>query len=213
MFKSFFKSCAFAVALIFSLNQAQASVDMTDPYKMVIEVANKTFNKLKNNQDKLNDISFRKSLIREELMPYVDYKYAAYKVIGTSLKNTTKEQRDAFAEAFSEYIVSTYADALGKYTDQELVAPAYKAVGADEKLVNVKFIIRKEGAPDLAVIFSLRKNSKTGQWRAFDMVAENISMLSAKQSELAPLIRDKGIAEVTKMLSSRNVKASSEPLK
>ena len=210
MFKSFLKSCAFFIALIFSLNQAHASIDMTDPYKMVIEVANKTFNTLKDNKDKLDDVNYRKDLIRQELMPYIDYKYGAYKVIGTSLKNTSKDDRDAFSEAFYEYIVATFADAFGKYTDQELVAPAYKAVGADEKLVNAKFIIRKEGAPDLFIIFSLRKNSKTGQWRAFDMVAENISMLSAKQSELAPLIRDKGLSEVTKMLSSRNAKARVE---
>ena len=59
----------------------------------------------------------------------------------------------------------------------------------------------------------MRKNNKTGEWRAFDMVAENISMLTAKQSELAPLIRDKGLKEVTAMLEKNNASAGTVPLK
>ena len=44
------------------------------------------------------------------------------------------------------------------------------------------------------------------------MVAENISMLSAKQSELSPLIRQKGIDAVTKMIADHNASGSAEPL-
>jgi phospholipid transport system substrate-binding protein len=38
------------------------------------------------------------------------------------------------------------------------------------------------------------------------MVAEGISLLSAKQSELSGLIRDKGIDEVSKMLENHEIK-------
>ena len=57
------------------------------------------------------------------------------------------------------------------------------------------------GQSDLEVIFKLRKNKKTGQWKIYDMVAEGISLLSAKQSELSGLIRDKGIDAVSKQLN------------
>ena len=200
-----------ALALVFAASAH--AVDMKNPYKVVTEVATSTFDKLKENKDKLSDIEFRKTLIREELLPYIDYKYAAYKVIGNQLKQTAPEDREAFADAFAEYIVASFADALGKYSDQELVVPEYKSVGTDEKLVNVKFLIREKGKQDLVVVFSMRKNNKTGEWRAFDMVAENISMLTAKQSELAPLIRDKGLKEVTAMLEKNNASAGTVPLK
>ena len=87
-----------ALALVFAASAH--AVDMKDPYKVVTEVATSTFDKLKENKDKLSDIEFRKTLIREELLPYIDYKYAAYKVIGNQLKQTAPEDREAFADAF-----------------------------------------------------------------------------------------------------------------
>lgn len=212
--KKFFKTLLSAAAVgftLFSFN-ASAAVDMTDPYKMVDALAQKTFSDLKANKDKLNDVAFRKQLIREDLMPYVDTAYAAYSVMGQYAKNATKEERSAFTEAFGEYIVATYADALGKYNNQELVSPAYEQVGAKETMVSTKFLIREPQKQDLEVVFKLRKNSKTGEWKAFDMVAEGISMLSAKQSELTPLIRTKGVAGVTSLLKEHNESLNTAPI-
>ena len=104
--------------------------------------------------------------------------------------------------------MASYADVLGKYDNQELVLPKYESVPADATMVNIKFFIREQGKQDLELIFKLRKNGKTGEWRAFDMVAENISMLQAKQSELAPLIRKDGIDAVTQLLNEHNAKGT-----
>ncbi len=203
--------CAGFLALS-SLGAAKASdVDMTDPYKMLTTVAAEAFDALKANKDRIKtDVAFRKELIRQKLLPYVDTAYASYQVIGGELKNTSKEQRAAFVDAFAEYIVASYAEALGKYDDQELVMPAYEQVGSDERMVNIKFLIRKAGQADLQLVFKVRKNRTTGEWKAYDMVAENISMLSAKQSELTPLIRQKGIDAVTQLLIEHNAKVSAD---
>lgn len=192
---------------------ASAAVDMTDPYKMVIEVANTTFNTIKNNQDKMKDVAFRKELIRTDLLPYVDTRYAAYKVMGTNLKNIEAADRDAFTNAFAEYIVTAYADVLALYNDQDLVAPAYQKVSSDATQVNAKFIIRAQGKADLELIFKLRKNSKTGEWKAFDMVAEGISLLTSKENELSPLIRERGIKKVTELIEQNNAAGKAEVIK
>lgn len=203
MFKKFIAAAALCLCTVFPAMSAE--VDMQDPYKMLITVADETFGEIKQNADKVkSDPAYRRELIRTHLMPYVDITYAAYKVIGNNLKSTTKEERAAFTDAFADYVVAAYADALGKYDQQELVAPAYRQVPADETMVNIKFLIREPGKQDLELLFKLRKNTKTGEWRAYDMVAENISMLSAKQSELSPMIREKGIAAVTDILVKHN---------
>lgn len=203
MFKKFIAAAALCLCTVFPAMSAE--VDMQDPYKMLITVADETFGEIKQNADKVkSDPAYRRELIRTHLMPYVDITYAAYKVIGNNLKSTTKEERAAFTDAFADYVVAAYADALGKYDQQELVDPAYQQVPADETMVNIKFLIREPGKQDLELLFKLRKNTKTGEWRAYDMVAENISMLSAKQSELSPMIREKGIAAVTDILVKHN---------
>jgi phospholipid transport system substrate-binding protein len=42
----------------------------------------------------------------------------------------------------------------------------------------------------------MRANKKTGQWKAFDIVIEGISLLSTKQAELNRKITQQGINHV-----------------
>jgi phospholipid transport system substrate-binding protein len=143
-------------------------------------------------------------------MPYVDNKFAAYKVIGSNIKETTPAQRDRFTLAFTDYIIATYADALAKYDQQKVKVESPRALG-DDKVVSVNVAVLDPGKPDINVIFKLRQNNKTGEWKAFDMVAEGISLLSSKQSELGGMIRDKGIDAVSQMLEEHNKKPAQLP--
>ena len=118
---------------------------------------------------------------------------------------TTEAQRDRFTKAFTNYIVLTYATALKKYTNQTLEFPQ-DVVDKNDKVASVRVVMKTEASPDIELIFKLRKNTKTGFWKVYDMVAEGISLLSAKQSELSGLIRDKGIDEVSKMLENHEIK-------
>lgn len=63
---------------------ANDEVNTSDPYEMIKQVANMTFDRFKSDKELINaDLSHLKVIVREELMPYVDYKYAAYKVMGS----------------------------------------------------------------------------------------------------------------------------------
>ena len=117
-------------------------------------------------------------IIREELLPYVDNRFAAYKVLGNQIKQTTPAQRDAFVDVFTEYMVSSYADALAHFDKQTVKVQPGKAAESNITAVNVS--VKEAGKPDIFLEFKLRKNNKTGEWKAFDMVAEGISLLSAK---------------------------------
>lgn len=176
------------------------AVDDTNPYALANEVAQQTFDELRNNKDKVADRAFLNSLIDKNLMPYVDNRYAAYKVIGKSLKDTTEQERADFTEAFTEYLRNTFADTLGKYTDQELVKGPVSDVPADAKIVTVKFTVKQKGKADIAVVLKLRKNEKTGKWKAFDLIAENVSILDAKVAEINPIITKDGIGKAIAVL-------------
>jgi phospholipid transport system substrate-binding protein len=53
----------------------------------------------------------------------------------------------------------------------------------------------------------VRKHKKTGDWKAYDMVAEGVSLLDSKQAELSSLIRQKGLAYVTEILKEKSAKS------
>ncbi len=203
MFKKWFSSFTLLLTLCFS---GIAAAYPADPYSLVNEAASKTFARLQKDQPQIKqDPTYLRQIIRDELMPYVDNKFASYKVIGSNIKNTTPEQRERFVLAFTDYIVATYADALAKYDNQTIKVEQAKPIG-DEKIVSVNVTVQSPGKPDVSVVFKLRQNNKTGEWKAFDMVAENVSLLASKQSELGGMIRDKGIDAVSSMLEEHNKK-------
>ncbi len=101
-------------------------------------------------------------------------------------------------------MVSSYADALAHFDKQTVKVEPGKAPNGNITAVNVS--VKETGKPDIFLEFKLRKNNKTGEWKAFDMVAEGISLLSAKQSELGGLIRQDGIDAVIAQLREHNAK-------
>ncbi|EGM68766.1 MlaC/ttg2D family ABC transporter substrate-binding protein [Shewanella sp. HN-41] len=204
MFKSLSRFLLPLVMVFTAMNvmAADVTINTMDPYAMVKAAANKTFDRF--HQDKAlidADADHLKVIVREELMPYVDYKYASYKVLGQYLKDSTEEQRNQFVTAFEGYLISTYAQAFTEYTNQKVEF----SPGADfrnEKIVDVNVQIIEAGRPPIKLLFKVRR-LKDDSWKAFDLVAEGVSLLSSKQSEISNLIRQQGIDPVIKMLEER----------
>ena len=192
------------IVLMFS-STAQANFDMSNPYQLANDVAVNTVKEIKANKDKISDNAVAEKIIQDNLFPYIDIKYAAYKVMGTSLKTLSKEDREKFTNAFEKYMKQSFVSVLSKYTNQEIVPSEVKNVPESESLVSVKMIIRESGKKDLELVLKMRKNSKTGEWKAFDLIGENISMLDAKISEISPIIKNQGVdAAIAKLNSTDN---------
>jgi phospholipid transport system substrate-binding protein len=181
---------------------ANDKVNVQNPYEMIKQVSNMTFDRFKSDKALIDaDLSHLKVIVREELMPYVDYKYAAYKVMGQYLSGTTVDQRNRFVEAFEGHLVATYAQALTEYTNQK-VAFDPPSDFSDEKIVEVNVQIIEQGRPPIKIQFKARR-LKDNTWKAFDLVAEGVSLLASKQSEISNLIRQQGIEAVITMLNDK----------
>lgn len=189
-------------------------VDLSDPYKMVRQVADNTFKRVEKDQQLIKkDKEHLKVIVEEELLPYIDYKYASYRVLASYIqkvrtledpaeKEQAKEHIVEFMEAFKNYLVTTYAGVFTQYEDQKVEFEPGRDVG-DEKLVLVKTTIKDPGKPDIDIGFKVRKDNNN-QWRAYDMVAEGISLLDAKQSELNGILRQEGIENVIELLNNKS---------
>ena len=185
---------------------AAQEVDQSNPYLMVQGAADQTFKRFAREQQAIQENpNLLKNIVREELMPYVNYKYSAFKVIGKHLRKTTDAERRAFVPVFREYLVSSYAQVFTLY-DNQAVEFAPERSFAGKKIVAVNTRIIMVGRDNIDVAFKVRLNKKTKQWQAFDMVAEGISLLDSKQAELGSIIRQKGLPYVTELLKSKSTR-------
>ena len=194
-FKKWFSIVAFAVTALFVTQTVRAE---TSPYVLMQQASDKLFADIKNNQAKIKkDPNYLRTIVRNDLLPYVQVNYAGSLVLGSHFKSTTPEQREKFFKAFSDFIEQAYAQVLTAYTDQNIQIEPAKEVG-DKNLVSIRVnIVQNGGQAPIKLDFKWRKNSKTGEWQAYDMVAEGVSMVVTKQNEWSGILRQQGIDALT----------------
>lgn len=189
-----------ALLVIAPLTQA---ADQTNPYHLMNDAASKTFTRLKNEQGKIHqDPNYLRTVVREELLPYVQVKYAGALVLGRYYREATPAQRDAYFKAFQAYLEQAYGQALTLYSNQTYQIAPEKPLG-DATIVAIRVtIIDQGGRPPVRLDFQWRKNSVSGNWQAYDMIAEGVSMITTKQNEWASTLRTKGIDGLTQQLQA-----------
>jgi len=179
------------------------AADQTNPYSLMKEAADNTFTRLKNEQPQIrSNPDYLRTIVDKELIPFVQVKYAGALVLGRYYKDATPAQRDAYFTAFQAYLEQAYGQALGLYHGQTYQIEPEKPLGnADIVAIRVT-IIDQGGRPPVRLDFQWRKNSKTGYWQAYDMIAEGVSMITTKQNEWASILRQNGIDGLTQQLQA-----------
>jgi phospholipid transport system substrate-binding protein len=198
MLKRWFEMCsALMMTILLSANVMANTIDATKPYDMIIKVSDQAFSRLSAEQDIIKAApDHLKVVVEEELMPHVNYRYAALKLLGPNLKGAKREDVMEFINAFRAYLVTSYAQVLTQYTGQEVKFGPEPRIDDKTSILGVKVTIMDSPRPNINLEFKLRKDKKTGEWKAFDMIAEGISLLSSKQSEWNTKIRQEGILSV-----------------
>jgi len=169
-----------------------------NPYTLMQQASDKLFADIKANQAKIKqDPNYLRTIVRNDLLSYVQVNYAGSLVLGSYFKSTTPEQREKFFKAFGDFIEQAYAQVLTAYTDQQVQIEPAKDVG-DKNLISIRVnLLQSGGKPPVKLDFKWRKNSKTGEWQAYDMVAEGVSMVVTKQNEWSGILRQQGIDALT----------------
>ncbi|KXF80052.1 phospholipid-binding protein MlaC [Enterovibrio coralii] len=199
-------AAAFALFCMLSAPFASAAeVDSTNPYNLINGVADSAFSRLKADKDVYQaDPELLRQVVIEELMPHINVRLAALKVLGPRANKATKAQRDEFTDAFYDYLVASYARILTQYTDQQVTVEPEKVIDAKRKVVSVRVDIVDSARPPIRLDFKLRKNGKTGEWQGFDVVVEGVSMLDTTASEWSAQLRKKnGIEAVSEEMIER----------
>ena len=186
---------------VFIFCSGTAQAQNKNPYVMFEDVATKTFNRIKQERQLIDaEPELLRKVVEEELLPYVDYNFSALKVLGKYYKKVPREKIPEYIKVFRSYLITTYALALAYYDGQKVEFQPAREV-TDERTLTIRAVVKEPDRPDIHLAFKLRKNKKTNEWKAYDMVAEGISLLSSKQSEFESILRKEGLQKVIDMMN------------
>lgn len=150
---------------------------------------------LKKNKEKLINI------IDEVFLPHFDIDYASILVLGQHAREATPAQRERFARAFYNSITHRYAEGLLNYTRGKVKVLPFKG-----DLNNQRTVVRTQVVLDdgklVSIDYAFRK-SRSGDWKAYDVIIEGISYVTNYRNQVDAEIRKVGIEQLIKNLETQ----------
>jgi phospholipid transport system substrate-binding protein len=154
---------------------------------------------LKKNQEKLI------SVIDEAFLPHFDVDYASILVLGQHAREATPEQRERFAHAFYNSITHRYAEGLLNYTRGRVKVLPFNGDLNDKSTVVRTQVVLDDGKL-VSVDYAFRR-SRSGDWKAYDVIIEGISYVTNYRNQVDAEIRKAGIEKLITNLETQGSKA------
>ena len=212
------RSLAFATAVVFGIvaaapafaqdvapASASAAAQQT-PAQVVQVIADQLANaidghrdELKHNQEKLIKV------IDGVFLPHFDLDYASILVLGQHAREATPEQRERFAKAFYNSITHRYAEGLLNYTRGRVKVLPFKGDLNDKRTVVRTQVVLDDGKL-VSIDYAFRK-SRSGDWKAYDVIIEGISYVTNYRNQVDAEIRKVGIEQLIANLENQGSKA------
>ena len=147
----------------------------------------------------------RRDQLRQVLFARFDFTEMAKRALGANWRRRTPKEQEEFVRLFTELLERAYADTIESYTDEKIVYTSERLDGnyAD---VNSRVVTRKGEE------FSL--NYKThligGEWRVYDVIVENISMVNNFRSQFNRVIANASYEELIRRLKEKQSDVTSQ---
>lgn len=161
------------------------------PDQLVRERTDKIIALLKANKSVYNqDHKKLYAMVQEQVLPYFDFRAMSRLVLGKHWREASEAQRDRFASEFRDLLVRTYATALLKYTNEEVVYLPFRS-SPDDKTAVVKTEVKQGGGPVIPIHYSFYLTD--GAWKVFDVTIEGVSLVTTYRSTYAEKIKNSGM--------------------
>jgi len=154
---------------------------------------------IKQNKDK----QALRALAEQKVLPHFDFKRMTQLALGAPWRQANPAQQQALENGFRTLLVNTYTNALsvsatGGQTVE--VKPAQAKAGQDE--VVVKTTVKDSGKPPIAIDYRMAKSADG--WKVFDVVVENLSLVTNYRGTFASEVSRSGIDGLIKVLDEKN---------
>lgn len=187
-----------AVALL-ATGAANVTHAQNTPDALVKTTVDEVLGVLKTSKDRrvLSDV------VEKKVLPHFDFKTMTQMAVGRHWREASAAQQQSLENAFRSLLVTTYTQALtqANTTDQSVEVRPAPVKPADED-VTVKTLIKDPSRKPLAIDYRLAKVANG--WKVYDVVVENLSLVTNYRSSFNTEIGKSGIDGLIKALEAKN---------
>ncbi|MGA7802044.1 MAG: ABC transporter substrate-binding protein [Gammaproteobacteria bacterium] len=139
------------------------------------------------------------------ILPNMDFRRMSRWVLGVYWRRASPDQRKHFVAEFRTLLVRTYVTALEQYHDQKIrCLPVAVKPGATD--VTVRTQILPANGPSVPVAY--RMHLAQGQWKAYDVTIDGMSLVANYRASFAGQVQAGGLDRLIQQLATRNRQGS-----
>ena len=193
------KMTAILSALLLMSGAATVAIAQIAPDALVKSTVDEVLGVIKANKDRrlLNDV------VEKKVLPHFDFQAMTRQAVGRHWREATPAQQRSLENAFRALLVTTYTTALTQSStaDQTVEVRPLVVRPADDD-VTVRTLVKESSRKPLAVDYRLAKAANG--WKVYDVVVENLSLVTNYRDSFNSEISRSGIDGLIKALDAKN---------
>lgn len=193
------KVIAFALLFVLSLEAAPALAGV--PTEQIKATVDRALGVLKDPRLKpAAKTKERRDQLRQILYARFDFTEMARRALGSNWRRRTPQEQAEFVPLFTEVLERAYADIIESYVDDKI-----KIVYSNERIdgnfadINSKIVTGRGEEYSL----NYKAHLVGGEWKVYDVVAENISLVNNYRSQFTRVISNSSYEELVRRLKDK----------
>lgn len=198
---------ALAALAFTSLAQAAPAVAPDDVVKGTTDTLQKLI--AANHEKYRKDLPGFYKVVDSTLVPHFDTRYIGQLVLARNWRSATEDQRTRFQNAFKNMLIRSYANSMLDNYDSVSAEwqPLRMSPDTSDVTVNSR-LMRRDGPP---VNVSFQMHIADNEWRVYDILVENLSLISNFRAQFASEIKRTSLDDVISRMESGQYVTGKQP--
>jgi len=141
-------------------------------------------------------------LAEKKVLTHFDFQRMTQLAVGKSWSQASTAQQQALERAFRTLLMSTYTAALSQSSGQATVEVKPSQVKPGDPEAVVRTLVSEPGRKPFSIDYRMRNGS--GGWKVYDVVVENLSLVTNYRGSFQSEVNRSGIDGLIKVIESKN---------
>jgi phospholipid transport system substrate-binding protein len=140
----------------------------------------------------------RREQLKQILFARFDFTEMARRALGANWRRRTPKEQEEFVLLFTELLERAYADIIESYSDEKII---YIGERLDGSYADVSSKVLTSKGEEYSINY--RAHLVNAEWRVYDVVAENISVVNNFRSQFNRVIANSSYDELVRRLREK----------
>jgi len=147
----------------------------------------------------------RRDQLRQTISSRFDFTEMARRSLGSQWRRIGPKEREEFVRLFTDLLERAYIDRIEGYSDEKF---AYVREILDKNYAEVNSRIVTHNGEEFSLNYKVML--KNGEWKVYDVVVENISLVNNYRSQFTRIIANSSYDELVRRMKEKQIEVAGE---